>query len=56
MGRSTIGVLERGEVTPKIDTVLALASALEIDGCKLLPSMPHRKTGGGALVFEWIEE
>jgi XRE family transcriptional regulator, regulator of sulfur utilization len=56
MSRSAIGVLERGQVTPRIDTVLALASALEIDGCKLLPPMRHRMTGGARPAFEWIEE
>lgn len=56
LSRSEVSVLERGKVTPRIDTLLALETALEIHGGKLLPAMRHNRVASARQVFEWIEE
>jgi len=56
LDRSTIGALERAMASPKLETVISLASALKIDTCDLVPPVRRRRTGGGAAVFEWVDE
>jgi DNA-binding XRE family transcriptional regulator len=46
--RTTMGFLENGERTPRIDTLLLLADALDIDPCDLLKGVkvsPRPTTG-----------
>jgi transcriptional regulator with XRE-family HTH domain len=55
--RSTVGALERGLVaSPKLETVMRLASAMEIDPCELIPALHLRTTAGGPRVEEWVFE
>jgi transcriptional regulator with XRE-family HTH domain len=56
MDRSTVGALERGLSSPLLETVMKLASALEIDTCELIPPMRWRMTPAGPPVGEWAEE
>jgi putative transcriptional regulator len=55
MDRSTVGALERGLASPKLETVMKLASALEIETCELIPPMRWRMTPAGPPVGEWVE-
>ena len=43
--RTEIGLLERGERLPRIDTVMKLAGALEIELAKLLEGLPPWNPG-----------
>jgi transcriptional regulator with XRE-family HTH domain len=51
LDRSAVGQLERKETAPRLETVIRLAGALEIDPCRLMPplrwSPPSAPTSGG---------